>query len=318
MRSPRTRRTPRRTSGAPGIPGPLRVPPSRRIVPEARATGVRAPPRLCSPSMADDVVLVEASRARGPDHQPRQGLLRRARRDQARPRPLLPGGRGAAAARHGRPPGAAPALSQRRRRAVLLPEAGPGVAPGLAGDHDRQHPQRHHVAGAGRRRPGPRALGGQPGLPRLPRLAVAGGGPRARRRAAHRPRPDPRGHVRDGAGGGARGARAASTSSGVACLPKTTGNRGIHVYVRLQPRWTLVRGARGGGRRGPRARAAPPRPDHRGLVEGGARPPGLRRLQPERAAQDDLRGVVGAGPARGAGVDAVRLGRAGRRSPRTS
>src|SRR5580704_9738094 len=25
---------------------------------------------------------------------------------------------------------------------------------------------------------------------------------------------------------------------GVACLPKTTGNRGIHVYVRLLPRWT--------------------------------------------------------------------------------
>ncbi len=25
---------------------------------------------------------------------------------------------------------------------------------------------------------------------------------------------------------------------GVVCLPKTTGNRGIHVYVRLQPQWT--------------------------------------------------------------------------------
>jgi DNA primase len=33
--------------------------------------------------------------------------------------------------------------------------------------------------------------------------------------------------------------------AGVVCLPKTTGNRGIHVYVRLQPLWTSyeVRGA---------------------------------------------------------------------------
>ena len=30
----------------------------------------------------------------------------------------------------------------------------------------------------------------------------------------------------------------ASTSIGVVGLPKTTGNRGIHVYVRLEPRWT--------------------------------------------------------------------------------
>ena len=36
----------------------------------------------------------------------------------------------------------------------------------------------------------------------------------------------------------AREVRALFDELGVACLPKTTGNRGIHVYVRLQPRWT--------------------------------------------------------------------------------
>src|ERR1700730_8445000 len=37
---------------------------------------------------------------------------------------------------------------------------------------------------------------------------------------------------------GARELRQLCDELGVACLPKTTGNRGIHVYVRLQPRWT--------------------------------------------------------------------------------
>src|ERR1700730_12739559 len=36
----------------------------------------------------------------------------------------------------------------------------------------------------------------------------------------------------------AREVRALFDELGVACLPKTTGNRGIHVYVRLQPLWT--------------------------------------------------------------------------------
>src|ERR1700694_3009901 len=36
----------------------------------------------------------------------------------------------------------------------------------------------------------------------------------------------------------AREVRALLDEVGVACMPKTTGNRGIHVYVRLQPRWT--------------------------------------------------------------------------------
>ena len=36
----------------------------------------------------------------------------------------------------------------------------------------------------------------------------------------------------------ARDVRVLLSEMGVACLPKTTGNRGIHVYVRLQPRWS--------------------------------------------------------------------------------
>jgi DNA ligase D len=38
--------------------------------------------------------------------------------------------------------------------------------------------------------------------------------------------------------GAAREVRALLDEQGVAGLPKTTGNRGIHVYVRLEPRWT--------------------------------------------------------------------------------
>jgi DNA ligase D len=38
----------------------------------------------------------------------------------------------------------------------------------------------------------------------------------------------------------AREVRRLLDEAGVAALPKTTGNRGIHVYVRLQPRWTSI------------------------------------------------------------------------------
>jgi DNA primase len=36
----------------------------------------------------------------------------------------------------------------------------------------------------------------------------------------------------------AREVRRLSDERGVSAMPKTTGNRGIHIYVRLQPRWT--------------------------------------------------------------------------------
>ena len=103
---------------------------------------------------------------------------------------------------------------------------------------------------------------------------------------------------------------------GVVGYPKTTGNRGVHVYIRLEPRWDSydVRRAAVGIARELERR----HPDlaHRGVVEGGTREARLPRLQPERATQDGVRRVVGAVARRCAGVDAVPLGRDRRRAPR--
>ena len=71
-----------------------------------------------------------------------------------------------------RPAGADAALPERRRRLVVLPEAGARQRARLARDHDRQHAERHDVARARRRRPRAHRVGGEPRLPRLPRVAV--------------------------------------------------------------------------------------------------------------------------------------------------
>ena len=106
-------------------------------------------------------------------------------------------------------------------------------------------------------------------------------GPRPCRRVADRPRPDTRRHLRmlrEAAGE----VHVLLDEVGVVGLPKTTGNRGIHVYVRLQPRWTSyeVRAAAVAVARELERRR--PELDDGGVVEGGAGPAGLRRLQPER------------------------------------
>ena len=108
----------------------------------------------------------------------------------------------------------------------------------------------------------------------------------------------------------ARELKALLDELGIVGFPKTTGNRGLHVYVRLAPRWDSyeVRSAAVAAARELERRR--PRHPHRRLVEGGARPPDLRRLQPERAAQDRLRRVVRARPRGRSGLDA--------RSPGTS
>ena len=117
-------------------------------------------------------------------------------------------------------------------------------------------------------------------------------------------------HIREAA----RELRALLDELGVVGYPKTTGNRGLHVYVRLEPRWDSYRGAfRCGGDRA-RARAAPARRHHGAVVEGGPRGARVHRLQPERAAQDGVRRVVRAGAARRAGLDPARVGR-DRRDP---
>ena len=102
---------------------------------------------------------------------------------------------------------------------------------------------------------------------------------------------------------------------GLTGWPKTTGNRGIHVYVRLEPRWdsyqvrsAAVAVARELERRRPDLLTAAWWKEERG-----------RRVfvdfDPERAPQDRVRRVVCAGAARRAGVDAVPLGGARCRLP---
>ena len=102
---------------------------------------------------------------------------------------------------------------------------------------------------------------------------------------------------------------------GLRGYPKTTGNRGSTSTSASRPTGSHRR-AVGCRRGGPGARAAPARPHHRGVVEGGAGRTGLHRLQPERTPQDGLRGVVGQGARRRPGVDALRVGRARQRRTR--
>ena len=183
-----------------------------------------------------EAIEIEAAGRAGAALEPEQGLLPGARAHQARPRRLL---------RHRRRGGAAPparaadddeALRRRRRGRVLLPEAGPEERAGLARDGDRHFPERPQRDRARRQRRGPPRLGGQPRRDRLQPLAG--------RAAPTSTAPT------SSASTSTRRPRSASTrfarwrwcvrevlaDHGARGFPKTSGSRGIHVNVRIEPR----------------------------------------------------------------------------------
>ena len=103
--------------------------------------------------------------------------------------------------------------------------------------------------------------------------------------------------------------------NGITSFVKTTGNRGLHVYVHVEPGWDSF-GTRQAPSPSPGPRRSATGPDHRQVVEGGARRQGVHRLQPERSAQDGVRRLVRPGPPRSPGLRPVRLGGAAGHPPR--
>ena len=107
---------------------------------------------------------------------------------------------------------------------------------------------------------------------------------------------------------------------GLVGWPKTSGSRGLHIFCRVQPRWTFAELRRAGAGAGPRGGGAGARPRHQPLVEGGAARR-LRGLQPELQGPHHVFGLLGPADAGRAGVHPAALGRgarlrAGRLHPR--
>ena len=99
--------------------------------------------------------------------------------------------------------------------------------------------------------------------------------------------------------------------------PKTSGGKGMHIYVRIAPHWgwaDVRRAAHAFAREVRAAQRGPGRPD---VVAQGPRPGlDLRRLEPEHPRPHDPLRVLGARGAGGAGVDADPMGRDRRRRAR--
>ena len=109
----------------------------------------------------------------------------------------------------------------------------------------------------------------------------------------------------------ARIVRAALDDLGLVGWPKTSGSRGVHIYVRIRREWTFqeVRRAALAFARAVERRAPDTRDEQ--VVEGGT-PRRLPGLQPEREGPDDCRRVLSPAEAGCARVGAGELGGARR------
>ena len=157
---------------------------------------------------------------------------------EARPRALLPGRRRRGAARRRWPADGAQAVRGRRRRAAVLPEAGPGQPARLHPDRDADLPVRPDRRRDRHRRRGGARVGRQPRLHRPQPAPGPRRGPRPPRRAAGRPRSGARACRGRTSGEVALATREALEAVGLVGWPKTSGSRGIHINVRIEPRWT--------------------------------------------------------------------------------
>ena len=164
---------------------------------------------------------------------------------------VLPSRRGRPHAGAARPADRAGALAQGRPRGHHARHRGTATRPtrSTRSGSRRARPttwrrRRHLPLGPHRRRDLPdrdrgAGRGRADGHADLPPLAGTPHRRRPPRRAAHRPRPAPGTSFRD-AVRVAGVARELLDELGLVGFPKTCGNRGVHVYVRIEPRWDFV------------------------------------------------------------------------------
>ena len=295
--------------------GVLRAPSYKGLREDVPRATRSLPRRPGGPSAAATEVTVED---RDPArHQPRQGPLSRGRLHEARRHRVLRAHRARAAAAPPRPPADAQALPQRRRR------------PGTSSRRTRPSTARtgsrpRRCRWAARRSTSRSAqdvadarLARQPRRPRAAHVAAR------RRRTSTRPTmlvfdldPGPPATVVECCRV-ALWLQGMFEGLGLKTVVKTSGNKGMQVYLPLNNDRRHLRGheaVREGGRRA--ARAAGGRARRLAHDEEPAAGQGARRLEPERREEDDGQRLLAARPRAPDGLDAAGVGRGRARARR--